>query len=104
MIDAARKSKFKSAGQKREHTSAVKYTALKQKIKKIDSAFFTFRWFEKDKRRDPDNISAGQKYIFDGLVNAGILANDGWSQVLGIEHGYFVDKKYPRVEVEIMGD
>jgi len=38
-------------------------------------------WVEKDRRRDPDNIMAGKKFILDGLVKAGILKNDGWRQV-----------------------
>jgi len=40
-----------------------------------------FRWFERDRRRDPDNIAAGRKFILDGLVAAGVLKGDGWRYV-----------------------
>lgn len=63
---------------KRNYTLYVKSEAKKQlkpmdKIRKI-----TFIWKHPNKRRDFDNVEAGQKFIRDGLVSAGIVANDGW--------------------------
>jgi hypothetical protein len=43
-------------------------------------------WREPNRRRDPDNIHAGIKMIMDGLVQAGILKDDGWDEVAVIEH------------------
>jgi Holliday junction resolvase RusA-like endonuclease len=60
-----------------------------------------FNWFESSKRRDVDNVSHGQKYILDGLVEAGILNTDGQRHVLQLQHHFYVDKDNPRVEVEI---
>lgn len=55
-----------------------------QRIQPVRRAQFTFCWTERNKRRDPDNIAAGgRKLILDGLVTAGVLANDGWEQVAG---------------------
>lgn len=61
-----------------------------------------FTWVEPDRRRDLDNITAGQKFCFDGMVAAGVLPNDGWKWVHGIEHRFAVDKDNPRVIVEVM--
>lgn len=39
----------------------------------------SFRWLERDRRRDPDNVAAGgRKLVLDGLVTAGVLRGDGW--------------------------
>jgi Holliday junction resolvase RusA-like endonuclease len=35
-----------------------------------------FIYYLKNSKRDPDNVSASRKYIMDGLVQAGIIAND----------------------------
>ncbi len=52
--------------------------------KPVGPAFFTFLFVEPDRRRDPDNLtSAGIKLIFDSLVEAEVLAGDGWAHVLG---------------------
>lgn len=68
----------------------------------IESANFHIIWYAKDKRKDPDNIAAGgTKVILDGLVDSGILKNDGWKEIQSISHTFKVDKANPRVEVEI---
>ncbi|GHU56900.1 hypothetical protein AGMMS49975_21170 [Clostridia bacterium] len=60
-----------------------------------------YLWVEKNRKRDKDNIAFAQKFIQDALVNTGKLSNDGWTQIVGFSHRFAVDKKYPRVEVEI---
>ena len=52
-------------------------------------------------KRDKDNIIAGQKFVLDGLVAAGIIENDGWKQVGNIFHYFEVDSENPRVEILI---
>lgn len=62
-----------------------------------------FFYFEPNRRRDPDNISAGaRKFILDALVHAGILANDGQKDVAGCAEEWHVSKS-PRVEVFLEG-
>jgi len=62
-----------------------------------------FLFFEKNKRRDPDNISSiARKSILDGLVKAGILPTDGWKCIAGLEDRFHIDNQRPRVEVEII--
>jgi len=72
--------------------------ATKQKYKKID---LEITWYCKDRRKDKDNIMVGTKFILDGLVAAGVIQNDGWTNVGDIRHKFDVDKQDPRVEVRI---
>lgn len=89
------------ANEKRDLTKDIALLAksqIKKKYKKID---LSFQWFCKDKRRDKDNIIAGQKFIIDALVMAGVIENDGWEQIGNISHSFEIDKENPRVEIFI---
>lgn len=68
-------------------------------LKKVIAQFL---WITKDKMKDPDNVTAGQKFIFDGLVKGGILKNDGRNQIARITHDFGVDKADPRVVVRLI--
>ena len=59
------------------------------------------KWYEKNKRRDPDNVFSAIKYILDSLVEAGVFPNDGQKQVEGIVNWIKVDAKNPRIEITI---
>lgn len=82
---------------KKKYTQLVKESA--KDLPAIESADFLIQWYCKNKRKDPDNITAGQKFILDGLVEVGVLKNDGWKQVGEIRHRFRVDKDNPRIEV-----
>ena len=61
-----------------------------------------YRWYEKDRRRDLDNVSSfGRKVIQDALVDTGVIKNDGWKEITGFSDEFFVDARNPRIEVEI---
>lgn len=65
--------------------------------------YMMYHWYEKDRRRDKDNISSfGRKVIQDALVKARILQNDGWKNIIGFEDRFEVDKRNPRIVVEII--
>ena len=67
----------------------------------VKRARLAFRWVEKDKRRDPDNVSsAGRKFVFDSLVAAGVLPGDGWAAVAGWSDEFEVGTRHG-VEVTI---
>jgi crossover junction endodeoxyribonuclease RusA len=56
-------------------------------------------WLPDRRRRDRDNLAASLKAAFDGLVDAGILADDA-----GLHHAPLrleVDARWPRVEITI---
>lgn len=55
-----------------------------QKLQPVECGYFTYLIREPNRRRDPSNIAAGAvKLIEDGLIEAGIIPNDGWACVLG---------------------
>jgi Holliday junction resolvase RusA-like endonuclease len=87
---------------KQEYTNIVAWIAkseIKKQLKKID---LEITWICKNRRKDKDNIMAGGlKMILDGLVVAGVIKNDGWSEIGSINNHFEVDKDNPRVEVEI---
>ena len=65
--------------------------------------FMLFTFYEKDKRRDRDNVSSfARKVIQDALVKCGTLKDDGWDQVTGYLDRFEVDKKNPRIVVEFI--
>ena len=64
--------------------------------------FIYYRFYEKNKRRDLDNISGfAHKVIQDALVKNGILENDGWANITGFDDNFFIDKEHPRIELTI---
>ena len=65
------------------------------------SAYLIFRWIEKNKRRDKDNIAVGKKFILDALVEIGVLTGDGWRQIEGYTDLFSVDSKNFGVSVQI---
>lgn len=87
---------------KEDYTNLVAWSAKSQNVQNVQSASFIITWVEPNRKRDKDNIAAGAKFIFDGLVTAGVLKNDGWKQIGDVNHRYDVDKLNPRVEVEII--
>lgn len=101
MTDAARINRYESARMKKQYTELVAWYAKRAKIPHIDRVDVIFTWLEPNRQRDKDNIMAGQKFIFDGLVVAGVLKNDGWRQIGDVVHRFAVDKHNPRVEVEL---
>jgi len=58
--------------------------------------------YAKDKRRDRMNIaSAFDKSFEDALQKCGLIANDGWNDVLNATFEFHVDKENPRIEITI---
>lgn len=71
-------------------------------VKVKNPVYMEYIWYERDMRRDLDNISSfGRKVIQDALVNAAILKGDGWKYVVGFSDRFDVDKQNPRIEVLI---
>jgi Holliday junction resolvase RusA-like endonuclease len=58
-------------------------------------------WYEKNARRDVDNVAFSVKFILDGLVRAGVIPNDSQRYVRSIEHHVLIDRENPRIEVEL---
>lgn len=61
-----------------------------------------YSFYEPNNRRDLDNISGfAHKVIQDALVKAGIIHDDTWGDIAGYQDTFYLDKKEPRIEVEL---
>jgi hypothetical protein len=108
LIAAAKGSGGRGAGYarlKREWTEAVWALANLARLGSFDvPVTLMFRWSERDRRRDPDNVAAGgRKLVLDGLVKAGVLRGDGWQHIAGWADEWQTDRKRPGVLVSITG-
>lgn len=103
-ISAERTSRYKGADMKARNEALVKI-AIKQQMRGIrieKPVYMEYRWYEKNRRRDLDNISSfGRKVIQDSLVQTHVLQNDGWKEIIGFSDDFFVDADNPRIEVLI---
>ncbi len=71
-----------------------------RRLKPVKKADFEITFYCKNRRKDKDNmLGGGLKFIFDGLVKAGVIENDGWKQVGRIIPHFEIDKENPRIEV-----
>lgn len=104
-ISAERTNRYKGAHMKEKNQKLVIAEIMDQirhvHIKK--PVMMAYRWYEKDRRRDLDNISSfGRKVIQDALVESGVLADDGWKHIKGFSDEFYVDPCNPRIEVTII--
>ena len=103
-IEAERAHRQRGARLKREAQGLV-LLAIRRQLREVRftrPVHMRYLWVERSRRRDKDNVSAfGRKVIQDALVAAKVLQNDGWAHVEGFTDAFDVDKKKPRIEVEI---
>ena len=98
-ITADRTNRYKGAAMKARNEALVK-VAIKQRIER--PVYMEYTWYERNKRRDLDNISSfGRKVIQDALVQTRVLVNDGWNEIVGFSDQFYVDAANPRIEVLI---
>lgn len=102
-IEAERKNLYKGAGMKRDWQRRVEIVLRRQIRGPLrEPVVMRYIWFEKDRRRDHDNVSSfGRKIIQDALVGIKALKNDGWNNIEGFSDSFMVDKSSPRIEIEI---
>ncbi|MFR1801753.1 MAG: hypothetical protein ACLSWS_06840 [Faecalispora jeddahensis] len=103
-IEAERAHRQKGAALKRKCQRDIA-AVLKKQVKGPlrEPVVMRYTWVEKDRRRDKDNVSSfGRKIIQDTLVSMNALRNDGWANIAGFSDEFRVDKKRPRVEIEIL--
>ena len=106
-IEIERQNKYAAAQFKKKIESGIVFIIKKELPSFVinDLVNIQYHWYEKDKRRDKDNIAFAKKFIQDALVHAGVLRNDGWGEILGFTDTFMIDKKNPRVVVglEVVG-
>lgn len=102
-ITACRSNKYSGAKMKNQAEHIIilcAKTQIRYNFKK--PVIVNFLWVEPNRKRDKDNIAFAKKFIFDGLTKAGILQGDGWQYVEGFSDKFDIDKKSPRIEVEVI--
>jgi len=106
VLGRANANRYAGGKLKKEWTERVAWECKTQDIGKLNEPVeLEFRWFEPNRKRDPDNFtSAGRKLLLDGLQMAGCLRNDGWKNIAGFSDKWSVDKDNPRVVVIIKED
>lgn len=86
-VNACRTNPYKGAKCKRSNQKICRCSIPYELREKDREIIFPVRveitWYEKDRRRDPDNIASAKKYILDSLVEAGVFPDDGWKYVKG---------------------
>lgn len=101
--EACRSSPYVGSKMKKKAQKLIELEIRKAKLDAIKDypCTISINWYEKDQRRDVDNIIFAQKFILDGLVNQKVLIDDSQKYVNRLNHQVFVDKNHPRIEVEI---
>lgn len=103
-IAAERANRYKGAQMKRDAQAVVAVEVQRQLrgVRFSRPVRIAYTWIEKDRRRDLDNVSSfGRKVIQDALVACHVLNDDGWGEIAGFSDAFGVDKKRPRIVVEI---
>lgn len=102
--EANRKNRYAAAAMKNqcEHLIILCIKSQLRNKKANTPVTVRFNWIEPNRARDKDNIAFAKKFIFDAMVKAKLIPGDGWKHVEGFEDRFMVDKKKPRIEVEIL--
>lgn len=101
-IDRCRRNRYAGAKFKRQFQEYVEWQIKIAKIEKVKKVNIIYNFYEKNKRRDKDNISSfARKVINDALQSSGVLENDNWECVGSLTDRFYTDRENPRIEVEI---
>lgn len=99
-----RRNAYAGAKMKKEAQKAV-YISIRQQLRGVrirKPVELNYTWYERNRRRDHDNVSGfGHKVIQDALVEAAVLKDDGWDEIVGYSDSFRTCPKNPRIEVTI---
>lgn len=104
-VKACRANKYAGAKFKHEVEEVIGW-GIKQAIsagklrRTVDPMIIHFKWHEKTKRRDADNIASAKKYILDAMQTFGVIPNDSRKYVRAFTDE-IIDDKEDFVEVII---
>ncbi len=94
--------RFSQARRRRGFKRRIELWILYSQVPKFETPVRVhFKWVEKDRRRDYDNIMHGSKLILDALVNQKRIVNDSQKWLEPPTHSFAVDRANPRIEVTI---
>lgn len=102
---AANRAHPKKGGNMKRDNEHMIILCIRQQMRKVyieKPVLIYYHFFEKDARRDNDNIlSCAAKFTQDSLVKAGVLQNDNQKCIPKFYFDTDVDKGNPRIEVTI---
>jgi Holliday junction resolvase RusA-like endonuclease len=103
IIEAGRSNRYQGAHQKKKVEGDIVWLIRSQLpgVRITRQVNLSHWWYEPNQRRDKDNIISAKKFIWDALVRAGTLKNDGWKEIGDIRDYVLVDQLNPRIVVEI---
>lgn len=101
-INKCRYNKFAGNTFKKKYQEYIESCILFYQIKPMNKVNIIYKFYEKNKRRDKDNVSSfARKVINDALQEAQVLSNDNWQCIRTLTDEFFLDKENPRIEVEL---
>ncbi len=102
-INTERRHRLKAARLKKTTEHHLTMQLKSKNIAPFESVQLGYNWIRLHRREDKDNISFGQKFVQDAMVNAGIIPNDGWKNVISFIHNFTVDKSlsHPKLSLVI---
>ena len=101
---ASRTNRYAAAQMKKKTQQLIAHCIMQQLrgVRFEKPVRIAFTWHEPNRKRDKDNIAFAKKFIFDALVESGVIPNDGWKNIDSFSDSFEVDAQNPRAEVEIM--
>ena len=99
-IDANRVNRYKGAKIKKSETFAAYIQAKASGVKFETPCNIKFTWYISDLRTDPDNVASAKKFILDGMVQAGVIPDDKYKQILGFTDTFELSKNKIGVMIE----
>jgi Holliday junction resolvase RusA-like endonuclease len=100
-----------AANRNRFAANAMKHKAQTEIIRQLNlhelkpfepPIWIEYTFYEKNKRRDKDNVAGFFHKVFqDALVELQLLPDDGWHFIEGWSDQFGIDKEYPRIEINI---
>lgn len=101
-INKCRYNKFAGNSFKKKYQEYIESCILFYKIKPMKKVNIIYKFYEKNKRRDKDNVSSfARKVINDALQEVQILSNDNWQCIGILTDEFYIDKENFRIEVEL---
>ena len=91
-INACRSNRYAGAQMKKDVQYEISYYIAR--LPRFENPVkIEFNWYEKNKRRDLDNIAFAKKFILDALVENGKLKDDNRKCVTAFKDEFFYEKK-----------
>lgn len=102
LIAANRLNKYAGAGVKKKTQKEI-ILILRPQVngqKFTEKVNVRIEYYEKDMRRDEDNVMSAAKFILDAMQDIGLIPNDSRKYV-HLTQEVFTDRENPRIEIEV---